>query len=134
MWLAVSIAVFACLALAVSAQAAKPKITVDMLGRSLRVTFVAPATTTMHLRYFVRAETPRQEGCSWKSTVGGRGGRAGQTVIINLSPNSRQGGVFCPGAFRVTVFMQRAQSGLIARDATPATFRLVGRVSYQVGP
>lgn len=117
-----------------AAQAAKPNIRVGQKGLSLRVTFVAPVTTDMNTRYFVRVETARQEGCAWKSTGGGRGGRAGQAVLLVLSPNSRQGRSFCAGPSRVTVFLQKAQGGLVAKDASAATFKLVGRVSYEVQP
>lgn len=130
MTLSVSIAGLACLALVGAAQAGKPNIKVDPLGNTLRITFVAPKTSTLELRYFVRAETTRQEGCSWKSTGGGKGGRVGEPVLINLSPNSFQGRRWCAGSLRITVFMQKAQGGLIARDATAATFKLVGRVTY----
>jgi hypothetical protein len=112
--------------------ATKPKITVDPLGRVLRVSFVAPSTTTLHMRYFVRAETPRQEGCSWKSTSVAKGGRAGSVVVVNLSPNSFQGREWCQDTLRVTVFMQRAQGGLVAKDATAQTFRLVGTARFSV--
>jgi hypothetical protein len=117
-----------------AAQAAKPQVKVEQgVGRWLEVTFTAPATTTRDYKYFVRFETARQEGCSWKSTSLARLALAGQRVLVNVSPNSRQGREWCVGAGRVTVFMQRAFGGFVAKDATPATFRLVGRVGYTVG-
>lgn len=115
----------------VAAQA-KPNITVDTLGRSLQITFVAPRLTSRDYKYFVRYETVRQEGCSWKSTSLGRHGSPGQTVALSLGPNSRQGRVFCPGPGKVTVFMQRAQGGFIPKDATSSTFKLVGSVRYVI--
>lgn len=127
---ALSIAASALLVYATPAQAAKPRIAVSALGNTLRITFVAPRTSTLELRYFARAETVRQDGCSWKSTSGGKGGRVGEPVLINLSPSSRQGRTWCPGPLRLTVFMQRSLGGLVAKNATAQTFRLVGRVTY----
>lgn len=123
---------FAVLAFAAAAQAAKPAITVDQLGRSLRVTFVAPTITSRDTRYFVRYQTARQEGCSWKSTSLGRHGTPGQTVVVSVGPNRRLGLDFCEGPGRVTVFLQRASGGFVAKDATAASFRLVGTVRYQM--
>lgn len=118
--------------LAVSAHAAKPPITVDPLGRSLRVTFVAPIITSRETRYFVRFQTTPQEGCSWKSTSIGRHGSPGQSVTVSLSPNRRQGLEWCAGIGRVTVFLQRSSGGFVAKDATAASFKLVGTVRYQM--
>lgn len=119
-------------ALASTAHAAKPQIQVSQLGRSLNITFVAPATTSRDYRYFVRVETARQEGCSWKSTSGGKLGSVGQTVRVNIGPNSRQASDFCEGPSTVTVFMQKAYGGFVAKDATPATFKRVGAVRYVI--